>query len=86
MEISLENLFLNIGALSVKRNLLYISLRAQNREKGVGERSEQKKNKQTKSTDKKSKLKIHNREHTFKEKNTESFIFSYNLFLDFKNC
>ena len=54
MEISLENLFLNIGALSVKRNLLYISLRAQNREKGVGERSEQK-------------TKQNNKKHTQKE-------------------
>ena len=39
MEISLEDVFLDIGALNVKKHS-YISLRAQNREKGGGERSE----------------------------------------------
>ena len=68
MQISLENLFLNIGALSVKRNLLYISLRAQNRKRGKARDQSKKQNKTTKSTHKKSKLKIHNRGHTFKRK------------------
>ena len=69
MKISLENLLADIGALSVVKKT-HISLRAQKREKGEGERSEQKtkQNKTTKSTHKKSKLKIHNRGHTFKRK------------------
>ena len=39
MEVSLENWFLDIGALSVKK-ISYISLRAQERGKRGGERSD----------------------------------------------
>ena len=66
MKISLENLLADIGTLSVVKKT-HISLRAQKREEGEGERPEQK-TKQPKSTRKKSKLKIHNRGNTFKRK------------------
>ena len=46
----------------------HISLRAQNRERGKARDQSKKQNKTTKSTHKKSKLKIHNRGHTFKRK------------------
>ena len=70
MEVSLENLFVNIGASSVKENLIYISTRTTDREKGEGERSEQKTLKQ------KAQTKRATREHTFKRKKTRRASYS----------
>ena len=71
MKISLENLLADIGALSVVKKISYISTRTKEGKGGRREiraKNKTKQNKTTKSTHKKSKLKIHNRGHTFKRK------------------
>ena len=57
MEVSLENWFLDIGALSVKKNLLYISSRTREGKEGRREIRVKQKTKQNKKPTQKEQVK-----------------------------